>query len=238
MAAGRVVLIDLDDTLVADRAAAREAVARTLRAVGHGGGPDQVDRILAAARRHWRNGPFHARLRDLGVSSWEGLWADLTLPALPGAGAWGRAYRERVWAEAALPAGRRAADAAAEFVRVREALVRPLPGAADAVARFGRAHELWLVTNGAARLQRRKLRLSGLDRYVARVFVSAELGHAKPHPAFFRAVVAALDGRSVCALVGDSPAHDLRPAADHGWPAVDVAGRGIGGVELPCGHGP
>lgn len=110
---------------------------------------------------------------------------------------------------------------------------------------------MWLITNGASQLQRLKLRLSGLAGYFARVFISSEVGAAKPHPRFFRAVSdLLLSDQAVCAVVGDSYTADVRPAIERGWPAVHIFRvdactddgpslphvQAIGGFSLSCVH--
>lgn len=250
-----VVLLDLDDTLIPDRQAARAAVARTLQAIGLPTTPAAVQRVFDVARRRWRSGPYYVRLRDLGVSSWEALWADLMSPAVPQAAAWGRHFREQVWSDVlqAVRASSAAdpAEASRLFVQHRRELVRPFPEAVKVVDRFARDHEVWLITNGASRLQQLKIRLSGLEDRFARVFISSDVGYAKPHSRFFRAVSDAIGSdKAVCLVVGDSFTADVRPAAERGWPAVHVCGadvctndsphlahvRGIGEVLLPCAH--
>ncbi len=248
-----VVLVDLDDTLLPDLSAARAAVEATLHAVGVPRPPEIVQSVFDIARSHWRSGPHFERLRDLGISSWEALWADLALASVPQAAAWGQWYRGEVWGKVLRAAGVEAdrEDAARQFVRHRQALVRPFPGAAGFVERTAHDHEVWLITNGASRLQRLKLKLSGLEAHFARVFVSSEVGHAKPHPRFFQTVSDALTrDQSVCLVVGDSLDADVRPALARGWPAVHLSGAlgddggglwtcagMIGDVVPPCAHG-
>lgn len=248
-----VVLVDLDDTLLPDRSAAWAAVEGTLHAVGVARPSETVQSVFDVARSHWRSGPYFERLRDLGISSWEALWADLTLASVPQAATWGQRYRVEVWGEVLRTAGADAdrEDATRQFARHRQALVRPFPGAAGFVERMARNHEVWLITNGASRLQRLKLSLSGLEQHVARVFVSSEVGYAKPHPRFFQAVSDAFTrDQAVCLVVGDSLDGDGRPALARGWPAVHLCGdlddgdglwtrvSVIGDVVPPCAHGP
>jgi HAD superfamily hydrolase (TIGR01549 family) len=246
-----VVLVDLDDTLLPDRGAAWAAVESTLHAVGVARPSQSVQSVFDIARSRWRSGPYFEQLKVLGISSWEALWADLTLASLPQAAAWGKRYRVEVWDEVLRTAGTDAdrEDAAWRFVRHRQALVQPFPGAAAFVERMARDHEVWLITNGASRLQRLKLSLSGLEQHVARVFVSSEIGHAKPHPRYFQAVSDALTrDQAVCLVVGDSLDKDVRPALARGWPAVHLCGdldddgpwtrvSVISDVVPPCAHG-
>lgn len=63
---------DLDDTLIVEEDAARAAFAEALTTVG---APREVDRALDAIREVWRTSTHHKRCLELGIASWEGLWA-------------------------------------------------------------------------------------------------------------------------------------------------------------------
>ncbi|MFC9294043.1 HAD family hydrolase [Streptomyces sp. NPDC057011] len=95
--------------------------------------------------------------------------------------------------------------------------------------------ELSLFTNGPSDGQRTKIDALGLAPYVDHVFISEELGAAKPSPAAFGAVLSAL-GRTArqSVMVGDSPGTDIAGARAAGIRAVllDRTGRrGDPGVE-------
>lgn len=108
--------------------------------------------------------------------------------------------------------------------------VEPEPGVREAIAALAAAHRIAIVTNGGA-AQRTKLARIGLDGIVHAVFVSGELGVAKPDPAFFaHALRWAECAPGEILVVGDQPAIDLAPAAALGmrtawrargpWPAA------------------
>ncbi|MFJ4778039.1 HAD family hydrolase [Streptomyces sp. NPDC088762] len=88
--------------------------------------------------------------------------------------------------------------------------------------------ELSLFTNGPSDGQRAKIRNLGLAPYVDHVFISEELGVAKPSPAAFAAVLSHL-GRTArqSVMVGDSPTTDIAGARAAGIRAVlvDRAGQ-------------
>ncbi|MFE0457841.1 HAD family hydrolase [Kitasatospora sp. NPDC058965] len=224
----RVLLIDLDDTLIPDVPAARAAIGDTLRHLGVPDGPEAVDAVFAATREVWRANPWRGSPETARLSSWEALWIDpqeLELPrsAVDMIGQHGRS----AWA-AALTAltgtDRLATRAAAEFRTRRSDLLRPLPGVPAQLDRLRERHELWLTTDGCRPHQRRKLLASGLADRFAEVFVSGELGCAKADSAFAEAVRSRLDaaGRQVCLVIGDSASTDLRLAATGGWPALHL----------------
>ncbi|PWU44456.1 haloacid dehalogenase [Micromonospora globispora] len=78
-----------------------------------------------------------------------------------------------------------------------------------------------VVSNGAVRQQEKKIRQTGLDRYVADWVISEEAGVSKPNPRIF--AVAAQRGRMPLRgawVVGDSPEADIGGAAAVGLPSV------------------
>lgn len=87
-----------------------------------------------------------------------------------------------------------------------------LPGAAEFCRRLGEAGlTLALATNGLPAAQRGRYRRTGLDRLVPHLFISMELGAAKPDPAFFDAICQALPipDRSRAVMIGDGLGTDI-----------------------------
>lgn len=110
--------------------------------------------------------------------------------------------------------------APSEFPAALAQHVAPEPGVRETIAALARACRVAVITNGGA-AQRTKLARIGLDAIVHAVFVSAELGIAKPAPAFFeRALRWAEAAPSQILVVGDQPAIDLAPAAALGMRTV------------------
>jgi YjjG family noncanonical pyrimidine nucleotidase len=68
-----------------------------------------------------------------------------------------------------------------------------------------------VITNGFAEVQRPRLDASGLSEYVSALFISEEVGTAKPASAFFDHVLAEIGNpdRSTCLVVGDSLTSDI-----------------------------
>jgi HAD superfamily hydrolase (TIGR01509 family) len=126
------------------------------------------------------------------------------------------------------PRGEFAADAARLGVAVEPERfpfelaehVEPEAGAREAVSRLAARLRVGVVTNGGA-AQRQKLARLGLDGIVHAVFVSAELGTAKPAAAIFEHALrwTAAAPHEVL-FAGDDPIVDLAPAAAHGMVAV------------------
>ena len=70
----------------------------------------------------------------------------------------------------------------------------------------------YAVTNGTLAAQSRKLKNSGLDKVLEGAFISEEIGAEKPSPVFFDAVFAAIGPveRDQILLVGDSLTSDMK----------------------------
>lgn len=76
----------------------------------------------------------------------------------------------------------------------------------------------YAVTNGTFTAQKRKLKLSGLDKLFDDVFISDEIGTEKPGKGFFDAVWARIGpcSREEALLVGDSLTSDMQGAVNAG----------------------
>jgi putative hydrolase of the HAD superfamily len=98
--------------------------------------------------------------------------------------------------------------------------VQPEAGAREAVGRLAARLRVGVVTNGGA-VQRDKLARLGLEGIVHAVFVSTELGVAKPAAAIFERALRWTEAAPHEVLfAGDDPIVDLAPAAAHGMVAV------------------
>ncbi|MEO8698576.1 MAG: HAD family hydrolase [Kofleriaceae bacterium] len=91
--------------------------------------------------------------------------------------------------------------------------VEPEPAVRETVEALARSHRVAIVTNGGG-AQRVKLARLALDGIVHAVFVSSEVGSAKPDHAIFERALAWLElPAGEVLFVGDEPAIDLAPAA-------------------------
>lgn len=105
-----------------------------------------------------------------------------------------------------------------------------LPGAdAFLYALKNGGFDLALITNGVARTQLRRLNKSGLAPLFSHVFVSESIGAQKPLPAFFNAVLAAIDEKDKrkVLVIGDSLGSDIQGAANAGIDCVWYNPKGL-----------
>lgn len=241
MTAPVAILLDLDDTLMADESAVDAALAATCRAFELDPPPDPAEMaalVRSQARRLWRAGPHYAAARDLGIASWEALWADFDeqVPGLPELSAWAHGYRYETWRRAVISRGvpdeLRPLEMSERFRLERRARCELFPGVADLLRTLRGRARLGVVTNGMPELQRYKASAAGLDGLVDTIVVSGEMGCVKPDPRVF---LAALDRLGVdpanAVMVGDNLARDVEGAAALGMRTVWVSA----GRELPAG---
>ncbi|RXZ51074.1 HAD family hydrolase [Agromyces fucosus] len=200
--AAPVILFDLDDTLMAHRAAVTAGLALHMRDLAYGGDS-------AAASDHWHDlegehyhsylagrltfeGQRRARARDFAIAHGEEL-DDLA------AGAWFDRYFERYRASWSLHD---------DAVPALDALVRSLPD-----ARFG------IITNGELDFQLAKLERLGIRDRFEHVIASGDVGVTKPDPEIFRIALERFGlGTAIgrAAYIGDRFATDAVGAAEAG----------------------
>jgi HAD superfamily hydrolase (TIGR01549 family) len=225
------VVFDLDDTLIVEEAAARRAISAALSVAGVEASAEDVDLVLACARRHWRASRFYEQCRRLGIASWEGLWAGFEgcHRSLDGLAGWAPAYRQAAWSDALEALGADPSLSARVGDRYTELQRRghpSIPGAIEAVRRASKRARTGLLTNGPPDIQRLKLSQTGLGPVLDSVVVSAEEGVGKPDPAAFRLVLERLGvGAADAVMIGDSWERDIRGALEAGMAAVWI-GRG------------
>lgn len=231
-----VLLFDLDDTLVVEDAAATAALRATAERVPGVDAAALAASVRTRARELWNASPIHPYCLRLGISSSEGLWCRFeTHGALA---AWAPEYRREAWARALADHGIEDRDLATElgerFGVERRARHELLPGATDVLDELSNRHRLALVTNGAACLQREKLRASGLADHFEAVIVSEDLGSGKPDPAPFIAALEALGADPSDAwMIGDSLERDVHGALAAGLRAVWLNPEGSPGGHQP-----
>lgn len=93
---------------------------------------------------------------------------------------------------------------------------------------------LGVLTNGVGPVQRRKLDAHGLAGYFDDVVTATDAGLLKPDPEIFRLAQRRLPADEYV-YVGDSVAHDVRPAAELGFGTV-LVGDGVAADGGPPDH--
>lgn len=226
------VLFDLDDTLVEEQPAAEAAFLATCALARERYDIDPAalhQSVRGHARRLWYESTTIGYCRDIGISSWEGLWGhflgdDPNLHALRG---WAPAYRRESWAAALADHG--VADTgfaerlAAVFQDERRSRHILFPEVEATLADLRQSYRLALVTNGAPDLQREKIEGAKLAPHFDAVVVSGEVGIGKPDPRIFsRALDQLAISPGAAVMVGDSLRRDVLGAQQAGLRAIWV----------------
>ena len=79
-------------------------------------------------------------------------------------------------------------------------------------------YDLYIVTNGIANTQRRRLTKAGILPYFTDIFVSETVGHQKPKKEYFDYVLSHIEEKDISKvlLVGDSLTSDIKGAVNAG----------------------
>jgi putative hydrolase of the HAD superfamily len=227
----RSTIFDLDDTLIVEEEVARASLRQVAGLLPEGDPVHVEEVVLATARELWRAGPHRQLCWDLGIASWEGLWATFEggHRVLDGLKVWARTYRPAVWDQALVTLGVEdpmMAGAMAEmYIESQRRGHRLIEGAADLVRSLHGRRRLGLLTNGPADIQHLKFEGTGLADFFDAVVISGEVGVGKPDPAVFAEVLDRLGATAETAvMVGDSWERDVVGARQVGMAAVWVAG--------------
>jgi putative hydrolase of the HAD superfamily len=229
----RTVVFDLDDTLIDEEATAHASLRAAAAVVPGADAHEFQEAVLSEGRRRWRAGPHYDLCAELGFASWEGLWSTFEGGhfRLDGLKRWAPSYRRETWrsvlAELGVGDAEMAAACAGAFTAHQRRGHPLLPGAETTVRDLAGRYRLALLTNGPPDIQRQKIDGTGLRDCFEAVFVSGEVGVAKPDPAVFDMVLEQLDATAASTvMIGDTWERDVLGARSAGWSAVWVsAGR-------------
>ncbi|MCH5462351.1 noncanonical pyrimidine nucleotidase, YjjG family [Lactobacillus sp. LC28-10] len=99
---------------------------------------------------------------------------------------------------------------------------QPMPQAPEVLSDLCQSHDLYVVTNGVAKTQQRRLSEAHFDHYFKDVFISELVGAQKPAPEFFQRVTADIQPYepTQTLVIGDSLTSDIKGAASFGLDSV------------------
>lgn len=206
------LLLDLDGTVLDFEASQRQALHETVTALG-----------VAWDDEHART---YAEINRLLWEAYERREIEAT--AL-------RSTRWRQFLEA-LEVEADPEQVGVDYLAAFAAGAHLIDGAAEAVAALADRMTIVAVTNGFGDVQHERLQRSGLDRYLAGVVVSDEVGAAKPQPEIFDAAfaVAGDPPRDQVAIVGDSLTSDIAGGRAYGITTVWVNPSGVDPAPHPA----
>lgn len=87
-----------------------------------------------------------------------------------------------------------------------------IDGAEEVIKALYQEYDLYIVTNGVTATQYRRLKDSGLDRYMKKIFVSEETGYQKPMIEYFNYCFERIEGfeKDKAIIIGDSLSSDMK----------------------------
>lgn len=191
----RVILMDLDDTLLDFHRAEAVALTRLGAALSF---PTDAETIALYSRLNEQFWKRYERgeitRRDVLIGRFRAFFTAIDRASED-------AERAQARYEAYLSEGH-------YFIDGAEALLRTLAP----------RYDLYLASNGTEKVQRGRLQSAGIAPYFRASFLSERIGHAKPSPAYFDAIFAAIgtEKRTGAVMVGDSLTSDIRGGAAAG----------------------
>ena len=86
------------------------------------------------------------------------------------------------------------------------------------LAKYIGKYKIYAATNGLAKVQRRRIGESGIDKYFDAFFISEEMGANKPSREFFDACFAKIEDFDIdsAIIIGDSMSSDIKGGAAAG----------------------
>ena len=189
-----ILLLDLDDTILDFHKAEHDALTATLQAAGILPTEENISLFSRINDAHWK------RLERGEITRSQVLY--------------GR-FRELFDTLGMTGQTDRIAEAYMENLAAGHTY---LPGAEEALAALQKKYRLYLVSNGTAVVQHRRLKESGAVNYFADVFISQEIGVNKPVKAYFDACFARIPdfAQDKVLIVGDSLSSDIRGGQNAG----------------------
>ncbi len=182
--------------------------------------------------------------RELGIASWEALWADFTggHPRLDEVRDWAPEYRVEVWRRSVAMCGGDPAQAPSlvrAYIRHQRSGHPHIPGALELVRRLHAAgRPIGILTNGPPDIQRLKLNQLGIDECFSSIVISGEAGLGKPDPRVFDQVLEELgSSANEAVMIGDSWNRDVEGATSAGLRSIWISNgrtpqRHVGSVSV------
>lgn len=105
-----------------------------------------------------------------------------------------------------------------DFFEGLHTIAIPVDGAKELVEYLAGKYELYVVSNAEYFQQVNRLEKCGMLKYIKKIFVSADIGHTKPHKEFFDACYAALPNLKTeeTVIIGDSLSADIIGGINYG----------------------
>lgn len=232
----RVIIFDMDDTLIVDEASAANAFMDTCRLAETAYGIEAemlYPVIRRASRELWHKCPVRNYCLEIGISSWEGLWAGFegNSPETKILAEWAPYYRFNSWKNALTECGienSHAANLLADaFISHRRLYHALYDDALKCLENIPRDYSLALITNGTPELQWGKIKATGIEKYFKEIIISGEVGYGKPDKRIFQLTLSRFGvSPEQAIMVGDSLQSDISGAKAAGIKTIWLNRKG------------
>ncbi len=93
-----------------------------------------------------------------------------------------------------------------------------IDGAEELLSELSEKYDLYLMSNGTAAVQDRRITASGIAKYFKEIFISDKVGYNKPSREFFERCFAKIPDfdKNTAIIVGDSPSSDIQGGINAG----------------------
>ncbi len=193
----RALLLDLDDTLLDFHAAERYALSQTLTAFHIPVSEEVLQTYSSLNRTLWQSMEAGKIPKETLLKTRFSAFLDLI-----GVQAEGECMGK-------------------EYERWLSGCTFTVAGVFDTLDVLKKQYALYVVSNGTSRVQRKRMAESGLLPYFDGIFLSEEVGYAKPDARYFESVFASIPyQKGETLLVGDSLSADVAGANNCGIRSV------------------
>ena len=222
----KVVFFDLDDTLIIEKASAEKSLIAASKHAQkeYGINPNRLhESVLFHARELWHKMPTYQYCFDIGISSWEGLWAKFIgeNQNLKELNKLVDQYQTDSWYLALKdfkikdkPLARELSRLFHEYRRKRHIL---FPEVIKVLKEIYKVYHIGLITNGLPELQWQKIKGVGIELYFENIIISGEINFRKPNEEIFLLAIKRFNiTKENCVMVGNSLNSDILGANNVG----------------------
>ena len=190
------VFLDLDDTIFDFQKGERHSICKTFEQMGIPTDEAVISRYIEINLDCWRALERGEMTKEqVLVGRFEVLFNELNIPA-------------------SAPMAQRIYE---DFLALEYDFI---PGAVELLESFRSTgkYNLYTATNGIPEVQKPRIAKSGIAKYFNVIFISEEIGYAKPDKRFFDACFSSIDGFNLAEtiIVGDSLTSDIKGGRDAG----------------------
>ena len=227
-----VILFDLDDTIMVEKASAEAAFIEVSKYAQkkYDINPEKFhESVRKNARKLWYELPAHPYCKKIGISSWEGLWANFVgdNEMIQLLASYKNFYQFTSWYNSLKEFKINDKDFAgilSEMFR-RERRKRHLlfPETIEVLENLASEFQLGLITNGAPDLQWEKIKGGNLQKYFKHIIISGEVNFGKPDKQIFKIALNKFKvNKEVAIMIGDSIDTDIEGAKASGIKGIWV----------------